>query len=426
MTQKNQTIIGLSWGDEGKGKIVDVLAEKVDYVVRFQGGHNAGHTLVIGDQVLKLSLVPSGIARQGVKSVIGNGVVLDPWYFKEEVTRLLQAGIDISPKRLFLSDTLPFILPFHKLIDQLRERKAGDQKIGTTGRGIGPAYEDKVGRRSIFLMDLKDEKRLQAKLEGLAFQHNPFLLSCGEKAIDVQALLNELKSIADFILPYETCVWRLLETAEHEKKHILFEGAQGILLDNDFGTLPYVTSSNTLPAQIALGTGASLKQIGHVMGVLKAYVTRVGEGPFPTELFNEEGSYIAKQGHEFGTVTGRPRRCGWFDAVLARQAIRVSSVDSIIITKLDVLDGMKEVKICTHYMTHNQKFDHFPYDPSLWDRLEPIYETLPGWSEPTAHVRNFNQLPENAQKFVHRIETLCGVPIQMVSTGPDRDDIIAL
>ena len=426
MTQKNQTIIGLSWGDEGKGKIVDVLAEKLDYVVRFQGGHNAGHTLVIGDQVLKLSLVPSGIARKGVRSVIGNGVVLDPWYFKEEVTRLKQAGIDVSPERLHLSDTLPFILPFHKTLDQLKERKAGDQKIGTTGRGIGPAYEDKVGRRSIYLMDLKDEKRLEAKLESLAFQHNPFLLSCGEKAIDVPALMADLKSIADFILPYETCVWRLLEKAEKENKRVLFEGAQGILLDNDFGTLPYVTSSNTLPAQIPLGTGASIKQIGHVMGVLKAYVTRVGEGPFPTELFNQEGSYIAKQGHEFGTVTGRPRRCGWFDAVLARQAIRVSSVDSIIITKLDVLDGMKDVKICTHYMVGNQKFDHFPYDPSLWSRLEPIYETLPGWSEPTAHVKNFDQLPENAKTFVNRIGTLCGVPIQMISTGPDRDDVIAL
>lgn len=426
MTQKNQTIIGLSWGDEGKGKIVDVLAEKVDYVVRFQGGHNAGHTLVIGDQVLKLSLVPSGIARKGVRSVIGNGVVLDPWYFKEEVMRLKQAGIDVSPERLHLSDTLPFILPFHKVIDQLRERKAGNQKIGTTGRGIGPAYEDKVGRRSIYLMDLKDEKRLEAKLESLAFQHNPLLLSCGEKAIDVTALLAELKSIADFILPYETCVWRLLERAERENKRVLFEGAQGILLDNDFGTLPYVTSSNTLPAQIPLGTGASFKQVGHVIGVLKAYVTRVGEGPFPTELFNEEGSYIAKQGHEFGTVTGRPRRCGWFDAVLARQAIRVSSVDSIIITKLDVLDGMKEVKICTHYMIGNQKYDHFPYDPSLWSRLEPIYETLQGWSAPTAHIRSFNQLPENAKLFVNRIGTLCGVPIQMISTGPDRDDVIAL
>ncbi|MBP9694215.1 MAG: adenylosuccinate synthase [Alphaproteobacteria bacterium] len=426
MTQTNQTIIGLSWGDEGKGKIVDVLAEKVDYVVRFQGGHNAGHTLVIGDQVLKLSLVPSGIARKGVRSVIGNGVVLDPWYFKEEVTRLKQAGIDVSPERLHLSDTLPFILPFHKTLDQLKERKAGDQKIGTTGRGIGPAYEDKVGRRSIYLMDLKDEKRLEAKLESLAFQHNPFLLSCGEKAIDVPALMADLKSIADFILPYETCVWKLLEKAEKENKRVLFEGAQGILLDNDFGTLPYVTSSNTLPAQIPLGTGASIKQIGHVMGVLKAYVTRVGEGPFPTELFNEEGSYIAKQGHEFGTVTGRPRRCGWFDAVLARQAIRVSSVDSIIITKLDVLDGMKDVKICTHYMVGNQKFDHFSYDPSLWSRLEPIYETLPGWSEPTAHVKSFDQLPENAKTFVNRIGTLCGVPIQMISTGPDRDDVIAL
>lgn len=420
----NTTIIGLSWGDEGKGKIVDVLADKADYVVRFQGGHNAGHTLVIGDKVIKLSLVPSGIARPNTKCLIGNGVILDPWFFKEEASSLIKAGLDVSSERLMIAENAALILPFHKILDQLTEKQAGNKKIGTTGRGIGPAYEDKIGRRAVYLMDLQHEDLLREKINHLAFQHNPLLKACDEDIIETDKLVADLLALKPFILPYMGCVWRALEQAEASGKKILFEGAQGILLDNDFGTTPYVTSSNTIPAQIPLGTGAHRHQIGEIMGTLKAYTTRVGEGPFPTELFDKTGERLAKQGHEFGTVTGRARRCGWFDAVIAKQAIRLSSTDSVVLTKLDVLDGFSEIEICTDYLIGNEKIDHFPYDQTKWDQLKPIYTKMPGWDESTIGIHDWNALPKAAQNYVMALEDLIKTPIKMVSTGPDRDHII--
>ncbi|HBQ31336.1 MAG TPA: adenylosuccinate synthase, partial [Ochrobactrum anthropi] len=411
------------WGDEGKGKIVDWLAERADVVVRFQGGHNAGHTLVIGEKVYKLSLLPSGIVR-GTPSVIGNGVVLDPWALKAEVEKLRDQGVDVTPDTLKIADTCPLILPFHRDLDALREDASGAGKIGTTRRGIGPAYEDKVGRRAIRVCDLANLDAIGPQVDRLAAHHDALRAGFGQPPIDREGLLNELRAIAGFVLPFVQPVWKMLNEARSRGRRILFEGAQGALLDNDHGTYPFVTSSNTVAGQAAAGSGLGPTAIGYVLGITKAYTTRVGEGPFPTELNDEIGEFLGTKGHEFGVVTGRKRRCGWFDAVIVRQTVRTSGITGIALTKLDVLDGLDEIKICVAYELDGKRIDYLPSSMGAQARVKPIYETLPGWSETTAGARSWNDLPAQAVKYVRHIEELIGAPVAMLSTSPEREDTI--
>jgi adenylosuccinate synthase len=419
----NVAVIGAQWGDEGKGKIVDWLAERADVVVRFQGGHNAGHTLVVGEKVYKLSLLPSGIVR-GTPSVIGNGVVLDPWHLKAEVEKLRGQGIDITPDTLKIADTCPLILPFHRDLDGMREDASGAGKIGTTRRGIGPAYEDKVGRRAIRVCDLAHLDNLGPQLDRIAAHHDALRAGFGEPPIDREALVAELREIAGFVLPFAQPVWRMLHEARSRGRRILFEGAQGVLLDIDHGTYPFVTSSNTVAGTAAAGSGLGPSAVGFVLGIAKAYTTRVGSGPFPTELDNEIGERLGTRGHEFGTVTGRKRRCGWLDAVLLRQSAAVSGITGIALTKIDVLDGFEEVAICTGYKLRGEMLDYYPANAADQAAVEPVYETMPGWSESTAGARSWAQLPAQAIKYIRRVEELIQCPVALVSTSPEREDTI--
>ena len=419
----NVAVIGAQWGDEGKGKIVDWLAERADMVVRFQGGHNAGHTLVVGENVYKLSLLPSGIVR-GTPSVIGNGVVLDPWALKAEIGRLREQGVDVTPDTLMIAENCALILPFHRDLDGLREDASGQGKIGTTRRGIGPAYEDKVGRRAIRVCDLAHLDDLGPQLDRLTAHHDALRAGFGEAAIDREALIAELREIAGFVLPFAQPVWRTLNEARSRGRRILFEGAQGVLLDIDHGTYPFVTSSNTIAGTAAGGSGLGPSAVGFVLGIAKAYTTRVGSGPFPTELEEETGQRLGERGHEFGTVTGRKRRCGWFDSVLVRQSVAVSGVTGIALTKLDVLDGFETVKICTGYRLNGEDLDYFPAHAADQAGVEPIYEEIEGWSESTAGARSWADLPAQAIKYIRRVEELIQCPVALVSTSPEREDTI--
>ncbi|MEL6125006.1 MAG: adenylosuccinate synthase [Pseudomonadota bacterium] len=420
----NVVVMGAQWGDEGKGKIVDWLSERADVIARFQGGHNAGHTLVIDGTVYKLSLLPSGILREGKLEVIGNGVVLDPWALMSEIDTVAAQGVSVSPENLMIAENTPLILPLHQDLDQLREIAAGKAKIGTTGRGIGPAYEDKVGRRAVRVADLADAQTLEDRLDRLLAHHDPLRSGLGAEPIDRDALRARLVEVADKILPFAAPVWRVLAEKRRAGKRILFEGAQGALLDIDFGTYPYVTSSNTLAGMAASGTGMGPNGVGFVLGIVKAYTTRVGAGPFPCELHDEIGNHLATVGREKGTVTGRDRRCGWFDAVLVRQTCMTSGVTGIALTKLDVLDGLKELKICTGYRLDGEEIDHLPTAAAQQARVEPIYETLPGWDGSTGKARSWAELPAEAVKYVRRIEELIGCPVALLSTSPERDDTI--
>ncbi len=419
----NVTVIGAQWGDEGKGKIVDWLASRADVVVRFQGGHNAGHTLVVGNEVYKLSLLPSGIVR-GTLSVIGNGVVLDPWHFRDEVAKLKGQGVDISPENLQIAETCPLILPFHRDLDGLREDASGAGKIGTTRRGIGPAYEDKVGRRAIRVCDLAHLDDLDAQMDRICAHHDALRAGFGLGGIDRQRLIDDLWDIAAFILPFAKPVWHSLNHARKQGKRILFEGAQGVLLDVDHGTYPFVTSSNTIAGTASGGSGLGPSAAGFVLGIVKAYTTRVGSGPFPTEQENADGQRLGERGHEFGTVTGRKRRCGWFDAVLVRQSAAVSGITGIALTKLDVLDGFETLKICVGYRIGEKTYDYLPPHAADQARVEPIYEEMNGWNEITAGARSWAELPAQAIKYVRRIEELIECPVAMVSTSPEREDTI--
>ena len=420
----NVVVVGAQWGDEGKGKIVDWLSERADVIARFQGGHNAGHTLVIDGTVYKLSLLPSGIVRPGKLSVIGNGVVLDPWALLAEIDKLTAQGVEISPENLMVAENTPLILPLHQDLDRIREEAAGKAKIGTTGRGIGPAYEDKVGRRTIRVADLGDETTLDTRLDRLLAHHDALRRGLGAETIDRADLKARLMEVAPKILRFAGPVWQALDARRKAGRRILFEGAQGALLDIDFGTYPYVTSSNTLAGMAASGTGMGPGAIGFVLGIVKAYTTRVGEGPFPAELHDADGQRLGERGHEFGTVTGRKRRCGWFDAVLVRQTCTTSGVNGIALTKLDVLDGFEELKICIAYDLDGERIDHLPMAAELQARVTPIYETLPGWSETTAGARSWADLPAQAIKYVRRIEELIDCPVAMLSTSPEREDTI--
>ncbi|TMJ17571.1 MAG: adenylosuccinate synthase [Alphaproteobacteria bacterium] len=419
----NVTVIGGQWGDEGKGKIVDWLASRAEIVARFQGGHNAGHTLVVGDQTYKLSLLPSGIVR-GTLSVIGNGVVLDPWALKDEVEKLRGQGVEITPGNLQIAETCPLILPFHRDLDALREDASGAGKIGTTRRGIGPAYEDKVGRRAIRVCDLAHLGALGPQLDRICAHHDALRAGFGRKGIDRARLERDLGEIADFVLQFAKPVWKTLGEAHGRGRRILFEGAQGVLLDVDHGTYPFVTSSNTIAGTAAGGTGLGPSAAGFVLGIVKAYTTRVGSGPFPTELDDEIGQRLGERGREFGTVTGRKRRCGWFDAVLVRQSCAVSGVTGIALTKLDVLDGLEEIRICTGYRLGDGTLDHFPAHAADQAAVEPIYEAMEGWSESTAGARSWRHLPAQAIKYIRRIEELIACPVALVSTSPEREDTI--
>ena len=420
----NVVVVGAQWGDEGKGKIVDWLSERADVIARFQGGHNAGHTLVIGEKVFKLSLLPSGIVREGKLAVIGNGVVLDPWALFDEIARLTAQGIAISTDNLMIAENVPLILPLHQDLDKLREEAAGKAKIGTTGRGIGPAYEDKVGRRTIRLADLGDEETLDARLDRLLAHHDALRQGLGAEPINRAELKQKLQEIAPRLLPYGQPVWRVMAEARKSGKRILFEGAQGSLLDIDFGTYPYVTSSTTMSGMAASGTGMGPGAIDFVLGIVKAYTTRVGEGPFPTELFDEDGQQLGERGHEFGTVTGRQRRCGWFDAVLVRQTCAISGVNGIALTKLDVLDGFETLKICVGYEIDGQHYDYLPTAAALQARVTPVYEEMDGWKGSTSGARSWADLPAEAIKYVRRVEELIQCPVALLSTSPERDDTI--
>jgi adenylosuccinate synthase len=420
----NVVVVGCQWGDEGKGKIVDWLSERADVIARFQGGHNAGHTLVIDGVVYKLSLLPSGIVRAGKLSVIGNGVVLDPWALLAEIGRLAAQGVAVTPDNLMIAENTPLILPVHGELDRAREGQTGVAKIGTTGRGIGPAYEDKVGRRTIRVADLADAATLDTRIERLLTHHNALRAGLGLDPVDVDALKAQLLEIAPQILPYARPVWMVLHEARRAGKRILFEGAQGALLDVDFGTYPYVTSSNTLAGMAATGTGLGPTAVDFVLGIVKAYTTRVGEGPFPTELHDADGERLGERGHEFGTVTGRKRRCGWFDAVLVRQTCATSGVSGIALTKLDVLDGFETLRICTGYDLDGQRLDYLPTAANLQARVRPIYEEMEGWSESTAGARRWADLPGAAIKYVRRIEELVQCPVALLSTSPEREDTI--
>ncbi len=421
----NVVVVGAQWGDEGKGKIVDWLSERADVICRFQGGHNAGHTLVIDGKVYKLNALPSGVVRGGKLSVIGNGVVLDPWHLVSEIEKIREQGVAINPETLMIAENTPLILPIHGELDRARESAASaGTKIGTTGRGIGPAYEDKVGRRAVRVADLADRATLEARVDRALQHHNPLRKGLGIEEIDRDALIAQLAEIAPKILPYAAPVWKVLAEKRKAGERILFEGAQGSLLDIDFGTYPFVTSSNVVAGQAAAGTGMGPGAIGYVLGIVKAYTTRVGEGPFPTELKDADGERLGTRGHEFGTVTGRKRRCGWFDAALVRQTCAVSGVNGIALTKLDVLDGFETLKICVGYDLDGQRLDYLPTAADAQARCTPIYEELQGWSESTEGARSWADLPANAIKYVRRIEELIECPVALLSTSPERDDTI--
>jgi len=419
----NVVVVGAQWGDEGKGKIVDWLSEQADIVVRFQGGHNAGHTLVINGQTYKLALLPSGVLRPSKLAVIGNGVVFDPQAFLDEVAKLKGQGVVISPDNLRIAENVTLILPLHRDLDSIRESGSAFA-IGTTRRGIGPAYEDKVGRRAIRLMDLADPDTLSHKIERLLSHHNALRRGLNLAEINAGEILQSLTALAPQLLPYAETVWRLLDLKRREGKRILFEGAQGALLDVDHGTYPYVTSSNTVAAQAATGTGIGPGAVGYVLGICKAYTTRVGQGPFPTELFDEIGEEIGRRGKEFGVNTGRKRRCGWFDAVLVRQTVRTCGINGLALTKLDILDGFDTIKVCVGYELDGKEIDHLPAGEAAQARVVPIYESIEGWKEPTANARSWADLPAQAIKYVRRVEELVGCPIALLSTSPEREDTI--
>ncbi len=421
----NVTVIGAQWGDEGKGKVIDWLANRADVVVRFQGGNNAGHTIVVGNKTYKLSLLPSGVI-QGKLSIIGNGVVVDPWSLLDEITRAQGQGLGISPDNLILAENATLVLPLHRDLDGAREARAGAGKIGTTGRGIGPAYEDKVGRRAIRFADLADREALEVKIERLLAHHGALRTGLGLPEARPEEILAQLEELAPRILPYVKPAWRVLGDAIKDGQRVLFEGAQATLLDVDHGTYPYVTSSNTVAGQAAAGAGVGPTAGGYVLGIVKAYTTRVGEGPFPTELNDETGRLLGERGHEFGTVTGRPRRCGWFDAVLVRQSIAVGGIQGAVLTKLDILDGFETLKVCVGYRLRGETIDYLPAGLRDQAAIEPIYEEMEGWSESTRGARSWKDLPANAIKYVRRIEELIGAPAVLLSTSPDRDDIIMM
>ncbi|MCM2290979.1 adenylosuccinate synthase [Allorhizobium sp. BGMRC 0089] len=424
----NVVVVGSQWGDEGKGKIVDWLSERADIVVRFQGGHNAGHTLVIDGVSYKLSLLPSGVARPGKMSVIGNGVVVDPHALLAEIARLGAQGVHVTPENLRIADNATLILSLHRELDGMREDDAASSnsgaKIGTTRRGIGPAYEDKVGRRAIRLMDLADPEGLAEKVARILPHHNALRRGFGAPEVEHQTIMDELLSVADKVLPFRETVWLMLDKARRKGSRILFEGAQGSLLDIDHGTYPFVTSSNTVAGQAAAGSGMGPGALGYILGITKAYTTRVGEGPFPTELTDEIGQFLGEKGHEFGTVTGRKRRCGWFDAALVRQSVATNGITGIALTKLDVLDGLDELKICVGYKLDGEEIDHLPASQAAQARVEPVYVTLEGWKESTVGARKWADLPAQAIKYVRQVEELIGAPVALLSTSPERDDTI--
>jgi adenylosuccinate synthase len=420
----NVVVVGSQWGDEGKGKIVDWLSERADVVVRFQGGHNAGHTLVIDGVTYKLNMLPSGVVRGGKLSIIGNGVVIDPWALLSEIDNIRKQGIVIAPENLRIADNAPLILPLHGNLDRAREEALGKAKIGTTGRGIGPAYEDKVARRAIRVGDLADLDVLGDKIDKLLFHHNALLRGLEMAEIDRGDLIDKLEDLAPKLLPYAQPVWKELDEARKSGKRILYEGAQGTMLDIDHGTYPFVTSSNVVAGQAAAGSGQGPGAIDYVLGITKAYTTRVGSGPFPTELEDEVGRGLGERGHEFGTVTGRPRRCGWFDAVLVRQAVKVNGINGIALTKIDVLDGMDELKVCTGYRIDGEVYDHMPASTVKQHKVEAIYESMEGWTESTEGARSWAELPATAIKYVRRIEELIGAPVALLSTSPEREDSI--
>ena len=421
---KNVVVVGSQWGDEGKGKIVDWLSEQADVVIRFQGGHNAGHTLVIEGTTYKLRLLPSGIVRKNKISIIGNGVVIDPWALLEEIKEIKEKGVDVNSENFMISEAANLILPFHREMDEIREDAAGKGKIGTTRRGIGPAYEDKVGRRSIRVMDLRSEKNLDQRLETVLLHHNAIRKGLGKKIFEKKQLKEDLLKIAPEILKFSQPVWLKIDQFKKLKKRILFEGAQGVLLDVDHGTYPFVTSSNTVASNAATGTGCGPNSINYVLGITKAYTTRVGKGPFPTELVNKVGELLGNRGKEFGTVTSRKRRCGWFDGVLVRQTIKISGIDGIALTKLDVLDELDEIKICVEYELDGRKIDYLPAAVEDQLKIKPIYKSFTGWKSSTKGIKNINDLPEKAKKYIFAIEDFIGAKISSISTSPERDDTI--
>ncbi len=422
----NVAVIGSQWGDEGKGKIVDWLSERADLVVRFQGGHNAGHTLVIDGTSYKLSLLPSGVVREGKLAVIGNGVVIDPHALMAEIERLGEQGVTVTTDNLRIAENATLILSLHRELDAIREDAASNSgtKIGTTRRGIGPAYEDKVGRRAIRVLDLANLETLPPKIDRLLTHHNALRRGLGQQEVDFDTIFDELEQVAERIVPFSEPVWRLLDNEKRKGSRILFEGAQGTLLDIDHGTYPFVTSSNTVAGQAAAGSGMGPGSVGYVLGITKAYTTRVGEGPFPTEQLNEVGEFLGERGHEFGVVTGRKRRCGWFDAVLVKQAVATNGITGIALTKLDVLDGLEEIKICVGYKLDGEEIDYLPASQGRQARVEPIYETLEGWDGTTVGARSWNELPAQAVKYVRHVEELIGAPVAILSTSPERDDTI--
>jgi len=421
----NVTVIGAQWGDEGKGKVVDWLASRADLVVRFQGGHNAGHTLVVGNETYKLSLLPSGLVR-GKMGIIGNGVVIDPEALLSEIDRVTSQGLKVSPETLRIAENAILILPLHGAIDRAREAARGEGKIGTTGRGIGPAYEDKVARRAIRVCDLAEPETLSFKLDELLLHHNTLLKGLGAPTFEKQALLDQLLAYAPRILPYVEPVWERLDEARRAGKRILFEGAQAVMLDVDHGTYPFVTSSNTVAATAASGSGIGPSATGFVLGIAKAYCTRVGSGPFPSELFDDVGKLLGERGREFGTVTGRPRRCGWFDAAMVRQAVKVGGIQGIVMTKIDVLDGIPELKVCVGYRINGKQYTYLPAAMRAQAAAEPIYETFAGWSASTKGARSYAELPAEAVKYIRRVEELIEAPVTLLSTGPERDDTIMM
>jgi len=421
----NVVVVGAQWGDEGKGKIVDWLSHRADLVVRFQGGHNAGHTLVVDGVTYKLSLMPSGVVQKKL-SLIGNGVVVDPWAFIEEIEKVRAQGVDLSPKLVRVAETATLILPVHRELDALRENRDDGMKIGTTRRGIGPAYEDKVGRRAVRVVDLADETQLRLRVAELLHHHNALRRGMGVEEADADALVEQLLELAPKILPFADPVWKTLDAAMADDKKVLFEGAQGAFLDVDHGTYPYVTSSNTVAGQAAAGSGVGPGQVGYALGIVKAYTTRVGEGPFPTELTDEIGQKIGERGHEFGTVTSRQRRCGWFDAVLVRQSCKINGINGIALTKLDVLDGFEELKICVGYKFNGEMYDRLPAGTGAQAGVEPVYESFEGWDGSTAGARSWADLPAQAVKYVRRIEELIETPVALLSTSPERDDTILM
>jgi len=423
---RNIVVVGSQWGDEGKGKIVDWLSEQADIIIRFQGGHNAGHTLVIDGITYKLRLLPSGIVRKNKISIIGNGVVVDPWALLEEIKEIKDKGVDVNIDNFIISESANLILPFHKEMDEIREDSAGKSKLGTTRRGIGPAYEDKVGRRSIRVMDLRSEKNLDSRLDSVLMHHNAIRKGLGKKVFKKEKLKKDLLEIAPEILKFSQPVWLKIDKFKRQKKKILFEGAQGILLDVDHGTYPFVTSSNTVASSAATGSGCGPNTINYVLGITKAYTTRVGEGPFPTELHDKIGELLGVKGKEFGTVTSRKRRCGWFDGVLVRQTIKISGIDGIALTKLDVLDELDEIKMCVEYDLNGKKIDYLPASVEDQLKIKPIYKTFPGWKKSTSGTKNIEELPEEAKEYIYAVEDFIGAKISSVSTSPEREDTILI